>query len=108
MDEAVDKAYKTGKIPNVCVKRSRGNSLVPGTARYEYTVSVQVGRTMLTVHRWETWHENYVPCVDGYSRLESKDIYALEKASEVANKLSSRGLAVQLNGEFYNLDLSAD
>ena len=85
ISEIVNKVKKKKRetVLQVFAKRIRENTLVPGAAVYKFQVGVKLGWRKLIVHEWGKTFENYVPVVDGKSRLEFDN----ESASILANNL---------------------
>jgi len=103
LEEVIDKSKKSKYIPNIIVKRTLGNSLVPGEVPCKYSVGIKMGNFNLRL--WESgevWlkHPQYL------KKSILRDCFALGKAYEFADKLSSEGLVVKINGTFHNLKIS--
>ena len=106
LEEIIKKSSKKGIIPEVVLRKKRENSLVPGSAGYKYTIGIKVGRTKLTISKWEKWFNNYIPGIDNPALLRIEDGYAEDKAYEIAEELAtmrSTNRVVRINGKFYNL-----
>ena len=53
VSEIVDRAQRTGELPEVYATRQNIGTLVPTAQRFEYAVNVCMGRTRVSVCRWE-------------------------------------------------------
>ena len=94
VDQIVKKVKKKKRrtTPKVFVKRTQEGTLVPGAAVFIYQVGVKLGWRRLVVHEWRKSFENYVPGIDGKSRLQTDDELARGGANALREKLEQRGI----------------
>lgn len=102
VDEVVERAQRTGEIPESYATRTQVGTLVPDCQIFKYKVGVKIGRTKVPVHQWERSFNHFVKGLDDdRPDFVVADHCAHEKAEEVASELSQEGIPVFYNGEIY-------
>jgi len=102
IDEVVDRAQRTGEMPEAYSTRKMINSLVPDTRPFMYEVGVRIGRTRVPVHQWEKSFNHFVKGLDdGRPDFTAADNLAHKRAEDLAAELSQKGIPVLYNGEIY-------
>lgn len=102
IDEVVERAKRTGEIPEIYSTRQNIGTLVPNCQRFKYRIGVKIGRVKVRAYEWVRSFTNFVQEVDsGRADFVIADKVSFMEVQGLARELSQKGVQVLCGNEIF-------